>query len=58
MSEFTNMNVAELQSQIAAGTIQIVDVRTAAETARGFIQGAIKLPLHVLPVHSGMQQCV
>ncbi|MDO8413325.1 MAG: rhodanese-like domain-containing protein [Gallionellaceae bacterium] len=49
MSTFKNMNVAELQSQLAQG-ICLIDVRTDAETARGYIAGAVKLPLHLLPM--------
>ena len=50
MSEFKNINVAELQALSARGSIRLVDVRTDAEIARGFIHGAIKLPLHLLPL--------
>jgi rhodanese-related sulfurtransferase len=50
MSNFKNINVAELQALSAQGSIRLVDVRTDAEIARGFITGAIKLPLHLLPM--------
>lgn len=50
MTEFKNINVAELQAQLAKGCICLVDVRTDAEIARGVIQGAVKLPLHLLPM--------
>ena len=33
------------------GQIRLVDVRSEAEIARGFIQGAVKLPLNELPQH-------
>ncbi|MES1981748.1 MAG: rhodanese-like domain-containing protein [Pseudomonadota bacterium] len=49
MSEFKNITVAELQALNAQGSICLVDVRTDAEIAQGYIQGAIKLPLHLLP---------
>lgn len=45
-----NISVAELQARMAKECVCLVDVRTDAETARGFIQGAIKLPMHLLPL--------
>jgi len=50
MAEFKNINVAELQAMLAQGCIRLVDVRTDAEIAQGFIRGAEKLPLHLLPI--------
>lgn len=50
MAEFKNIDVMELQVMLAEGKIRLVDVRTDAEIARGFIQGADKLPLHLLPM--------
>lgn len=50
MSEFKNMDVAQLQAKMAEGNIRLVDVRTDAEVARGLIPGADKLPLHLLPL--------
>lgn len=47
---FKNITAAELQPLLAAGKVKLVDVRTDAEVARGFIRGAEKLPLHLLPV--------
>ena len=44
-----NINVAELQAHMDRGQIRLVDVRTEAEIARGFIRGAVKLPLNALP---------
>ncbi len=35
---------------LAQGKVRLVDVRTDAEIARGCIGGAIKLPLHLLPL--------
>ncbi len=35
---------------LAEGGIRLVDVRTDAETARGIIGGATRLPLHLLPM--------
>jgi len=50
MSGYKNITVAELQPLLAAGKVKLVDVRTDAEVARGFIKGAEKLPLHLLPM--------
>jgi rhodanese-related sulfurtransferase len=50
MSNFKNITVDELQPLLATGQINLVDVRTDAEVAKGFIPGATKLPLHLLPV--------
>ena len=50
MSDFKNITVAELPDLIASGNVQLVDVRTDAEIARGRIKGAISLPLHLLPM--------
>src|SRR3989304_1290730 len=50
MSGFENINVTELQVMLAQGSIRLVDVRTDAEIARGFIPGAAMLPLHLLPM--------
>lgn len=47
---YKNISVAELQSLLATGKVQVVDVRTDAEISRGFIKGAMKLPLHLLPL--------
>lgn len=50
MSGYNNIGVAELQAMLAKGNISLVDVRTDAEIARGYIAGAEKLPLHLLPL--------
>ncbi len=50
MNGFSNIGVAELQAMLAQGGVALVDVRTDAETARGCIPGAQKLPLHLLPL--------
>lgn len=47
---YKNISVTELQPLLAAGKVRIIDVRTDAEIARGFIDGAMKLPLHLLPI--------
>jgi rhodanese-related sulfurtransferase len=51
MSSYKNMTVAELQPLLAGGMVKLVDVRTDAEVARGYIKGAAMLPLHLLPIH-------
>jgi rhodanese-related sulfurtransferase len=51
MSEFKILTIAELQPLLGANKIKLVDVRTDAEISRGYIQGAEKLPLHMLPSH-------
>ena len=45
-----NINVAELQDRMDRGRVCLVDVRTDAEFVSGVIQGAVKLPLHTLPL--------
>ncbi len=50
MNGYANITVAELQALLARGNVSLVDVRTDAEVARGHIQGALRLPLHVLPL--------
>lgn len=53
MAQFTDIDVAGLQTLLQQGGVQLVDVRTDAEIARGFIPGASKLPLHLLPLRLG-----
>ena len=50
MAQFKNIDVSELPGLIAGGNVQLVDVRTDAEIARGRIRGALSLPLHLLPL--------
>jgi len=50
VNEFRNISVSELPQLLAAGQVQLVDVRTDAEIARGRIKGANSLPLHLLPL--------
>ncbi len=50
MNGYRNINPAELQAMLAQGKVRLVDVRTDAEIARGYIGGATKLPLHLLPL--------
>jgi rhodanese-related sulfurtransferase len=50
MNGFRNIDVMELQTMLATGGVRLVDVRTDAEIAQGYIGGATKLPLHLLPL--------
>jgi len=50
VNEFRNISVSELPQLLAACQVQLVDVRTDAEIARGRIKGANSLPLHLLPL--------
>jgi rhodanese-related sulfurtransferase len=50
MSNFKNINVADLQILQQRGAMLLVDVRTDAEVARGIIPGGTALPLHLLPL--------
>lgn len=50
MNGFKNIDVEELQALRSAGNMRLIDVRTDAEIARGYIEGAEKLPLHLLPL--------
>jgi rhodanese-related sulfurtransferase len=49
MSSYKNITVTELQPLLAEGKVKLIDVRTTAEVARGFIKGAEMMPLHLLP---------
>jgi rhodanese-related sulfurtransferase len=50
MTDFKNISVAELHDMMVKIEVQLVDVRTDAEIARGYIKGAICMPLHLLPL--------
>jgi rhodanese-related sulfurtransferase len=53
MHSIKEIDVAELHARLngADGSdLILVDVRTPAETARGAIQGARHIPLHMLPL--------
>lgn len=47
---FLNIDVGELQRLQAEGPVNLIDVRTEAEVARGLINGADHIPLPMLPV--------
>lgn len=44
------IDISELQTLRSKGSVRLVDVRTDAEVARGRIEGAQHIPLHLLPV--------
>lgn len=50
MSGYMNITVAELHELMGRQDVQLVDVRTDAEIARGRIKGALCMPLHLLPL--------
>jgi len=50
MTGYKNITVAELHDLMDSADVQLVDVRTDAEIARGHIEGAICMPLHLLPL--------
>lgn len=50
MFGFREIDVAGLKSLAAEKKVLLIDVRTEAEVARGMIDGAIHLPLHLLPI--------
>jgi len=50
MSNYKNITVAELHALLEERKVKLVDVRTTAEVARGYIKGAQILPLHLLPM--------
>ena len=50
MKEFKNIEVTELKNMLTQGNIRLVDVRSETEIMQGFIKGAEKLPLHLIPI--------
>ena len=50
MAGYTDIDATMLQQLLAQGGVKLVDVRTDAEIAQGYIPGADKLPLHLLPM--------
>ncbi len=50
MNSVKNLTVAELVPLLKERSVKLIDVRTTAEVARGFIEGAEIIPLHVLPM--------
>jgi len=50
MTNFKNIDVAELEVLLQKGGLRLVDVRTDAEIARGKIPQGDPLPLHLIPL--------
>jgi rhodanese-related sulfurtransferase len=53
MYGFNEVDATTLAQWLAAGErVRLVDVRTPGETARGVIEGAELIPLHLLPLQA------
>lgn len=50
MNSYQNIDPSELVSMRASGPVLLVDVRNQDEVARGIIEGAIHIPLALLPL--------
>jgi rhodanese-related sulfurtransferase len=50
MSTYNDINAEDLSVMLTAQPLLLVDVRNADEVARGVIQGAIHIPLAMLPL--------
>jgi len=50
MTGFQEIDAAELQARLANDHPLLVDVRNDDEVARGIIEGAVHIPLHLLPI--------
>ncbi len=53
MHGFKEIAPAELQEMQSGGNLRLIDVRSDAEVARGMIQGALHIPLQLLPPKAG-----
>ena len=51
-SQVRNVDAAGLRAMQDKGALRLVDVRTDAEVAQGVIEGALHIPLHLLPLKS------
>ena len=49
---FKHISIEDLDQLQANGPVCLVDVRTDMEVARGAIDGAVHIPLHLLPVRA------
>jgi len=49
MSALTQIDAAQLEQLRRDGAVTLLDVRTDAEVARGMLEGAKHIPLHMLP---------
>lgn len=50
MSGYKDIDATELHSLLATENILLVDVRRDEEVAKGMIQGALHIPLHLIPL--------
>lgn len=50
MHGFNNITLAQLEQLGQSTSLQLVDVRTDVEVVRGMIDGALHIPLHLLPL--------
>jgi len=50
MSGYKEIEAAELNRGLAEGNIMLIDVRSDDEVARGVIEGAQHIPLHMIPL--------
>jgi len=50
MAGYMEIDAAELHMLLAEKQIVLVDVRTDDEAARGIIEGALHIPLHMIPL--------
>jgi rhodanese-related sulfurtransferase len=56
MAMIKHIDTAELCRLQESGRVVLVDVRTDAEVARGYLAGAYHIPLHMLPArHSELE---
>ena len=49
MSILNQIDIAQLEQLRRDGAVTLLDVRTDAEVARGMLEGARHIPLHMLP---------
>jgi rhodanese-related sulfurtransferase len=52
MNTYQQIDPTELASMLASSPVLLVDVRNDDEVARGIIEGAIHIPLALLPLQS------
>jgi rhodanese-related sulfurtransferase len=53
MQGFNEITPAELREMQSGGNLRLIDVRSEAEAVRGIIQGALHIPLQLLPPKAG-----
>ena len=53
MFGFKEIDIEGLKSAKSQQGVLLIDVRTDAEVARGMIEGATHIPLHLLPLKAG-----